>query len=96
MYVLKLENDMIFVIRSKDFLLQMCPRFFEDDVVKTDLKAEFAAAQRRPLTTTETSRTQQKDSADDQARRAAEEERRKREAEKRRRTDNWDDGRGRR
>lgn len=70
--------------------------FFEDDVVKTDLKAEFAAAQRRPLTTTETSRTQQKDSADDQARRAAEEERRKREAEKRRRTDNWDDGRGRR
>lgn len=69
--------------------------FFENEEVKSDLKAEFDAAVRRPLGTDESARTPEEDPAVIEARRAAEAERRRREAEHRRRTDNWDDGRGR-
>ncbi len=70
--------------------------FFENESVKDDLKAEFEAAARRPLSTEESIRTPEEDPEAAAARRAAEAERRRREAEHRRRTDNWDDGRGRR
>ncbi len=70
--------------------------FFENESVKEDLKAEFEAAARRPLSTEESIRTPEEDPEAAAARRAAETERRRREAEHRRRTDNWDDGRGRR
>lgn len=69
--------------------------FFENELVKADLKAEFDAAARRPLSSEESARSPEEDPAATAARRAAESERRRRAAEHRRRTDNWDDGRGR-
>lgn len=69
--------------------------FFENEEVKADLKAEFEAAARRPLSTEDSVRKPEEDESA-AARRAAEAERRRRDAEHRRRTDNWDDGRGRR
>jgi hypothetical protein len=68
--------------------------FFENEEVKADLKAEFEAAARRPLSTEDSVRKPEEDESA-AARRAAEAERRRRDAEHRRRTDNWDDGRGR-
>jgi len=68
--------------------------FFEHETVKADLKAEFEAAARRPLSTEDSVRKPEEDESA-AARRAAEDERRRRDAERRRRTDNWDDGRGR-
>lgn len=70
--------------------------FFESDAVKNDLKAEFEAAQRVPLSADDANRNAQRSTPENEARRAAEEERHRREAEHRRRTENWDDGRGRR
>ena len=68
--------------------------FFEHEDVKADLKTEFEAAARRPLSTEDSVRKPEEDESA-AARRAAEAERRRRDAEHRRRTDNWDDGRGR-
>lgn len=70
--------------------------FFESEPVKQDLKAEFDAMARRPLSANETTEPATELSAEENARRAAEAERRRRETQHRHRTDNWDDGRGRR
>lgn len=70
--------------------------FFESEVVKNDLKAEFEAAARRPLNAHEATPPSREASGADAARRAAEEERRKNDARHRLRPTNWDDGRGRR
>lgn len=69
--------------------------FFEQEQVKEDLQAEFAAAARRPLSSDESARGPEEDPEQIEARKAAETERRRKDAEYRRRTDNWDDGRGR-
>ena len=70
--------------------------FFESEVVKNDLKAEFEAAERRPLTTQESTAAKRDEAEESAARRAAEKARRRRDAERRLRPTNWDDGRGRR